>query len=181
MDLENALRALPKWVFAVLAVILTGVIVYSMAFAKCRTTLFGLEFGRDISCTELENFASTSSGIEIIGSESRSNNSGVFQDSIRLEEPTLLIFSATGSATRDGSVANAGVDIRLTVNGEVCGMNQSFEGETSTVTFFAGATCVKLIQPGAHTIEAKRYDHPGITQKNFFKADYYLIRVQSSR
>ncbi len=52
MDIGKLVAALPKWIFVFLAVIVSCVIVYAMAFADCRINLFGLSFGKDKACAD---------------------------------------------------------------------------------------------------------------------------------
>ena len=50
MELDKLLVVLPKWIFVFLAVAVSALVVHSLMYSECRTTLFGLPFGPDKSC-----------------------------------------------------------------------------------------------------------------------------------
>jgi hypothetical protein len=35
----------------------------------------------------------------------------------------------------------------------MCGTDMSFEGESSTVNFYASPSCIRMLEPGTHTIK----------------------------
>ena len=48
------LSNIPKWVFAIAALVVASSAAYGMVFADCTVKLFGLEFGKDRPCARAE-------------------------------------------------------------------------------------------------------------------------------
>jgi len=166
---------IPVWLIAICLFVFIGVILEQLYYSKRPVSFWGVELNQPTS-----NPAPID-GLNIIGSNSSSDSSGIFQDTFNLKHSALLLFQAHGNAARrSGSVENASVQMRLKVDGKSCGTNQSFEGSSTNITFFAGVTCIKRLSAGSHNLEAKQVNDLGITNTGAFEANYVLLKIGSN-
>ncbi len=116
---------------------------------------------------DISNFATTDFVKKLIEMDGRSvniikshqNSHGkTFQDTIELQTSGLLLMQVYGRGSRNDSISNAGIIVSASVNGKSCGQDMSFEGETAQVIFYSNVTCVRLLPPGTHVLEANRQD-----------------------
>lgn len=106
----------------------------------------------------------------------KASTGSVFQDTVELDKPGLLLFQAHGKGDRSGKLTNAGIVVTTLVNGKTCGRDMSFEGETVTVQFFSNVTCVRQLPAGKHSLEASRRDI-SITGGRELNVEYYILSI----
>ncbi|MEM0996371.1 MAG: hypothetical protein AAGN35_04805 [Bacteroidota bacterium] len=99
---------------------------------------------------------------------------GVFEDSFELETMSLLFFEAVARANYTGPTANAGIRVKLTVNGNLQALNQSFEAQSNTIDFWASAATTMLLPQGHHTVRAERLNNQ-VTGGYYLRASYVVI------
>lgn len=68
----------------------------------------------------------------------------------------LITINVTGSARYKGPTANAGITVTIKVGGKTAAVDDSFEGESSSITFRASASHSALLKRGESvTIEGR--------------------------
>lgn len=100
---------------------------------------------------------------------------------LTLQEDGLLLVTATARNARNGSTANAGVLVTVSVDRTACTSDQSFEGESATITFHASATCVRWLPAGAHSIRVVRQNQGFSNQGYFLDVKYFVLAVRPAR
>lgn len=122
--------------------------------------------------------------------ESKSDAQAWSQE-IFLSRDAILTLSATAVGSCDASklppppppqqlpaTVNAGVTLKLTVNGTQVAADRCFEGETATVRFFASASHSCWIRKGKHTLGAFRTDD-NITHDQRLEVTFHTVWAET--
>jgi hypothetical protein len=100
-----------------------------------------------------------------------------WQDFIEINKTCLLTINATASANYTGSTRNAGIVLNVKLNDEILTSDMSFEGESSSITFYASASTTVFLQPGTYNLQVEREDIA--TNGNYFLGvNYYAIYAE---
>ena len=99
---------------------------------------------------------------------------GTWQDYIELKVPSLLTINANATATYTGGLANAGIRLYIELEEEIIASDMSFEGESSTITFYSSASKTVYLKPGRYNLKVDRDD---IRTNSGFKLEvnYYAV------
>jgi hypothetical protein len=93
-------------------------------------------------------------GVSVLAADGQDGGDSVFTRTITVDRRAILLISASGEwvyLRKDNG--NAGVTTSITVNGKPCGRDFSFEGTSSTISFYATASCVYEMVPGSYTVK----------------------------
>lgn len=101
--------------------------------------------------------------------ESHTNKDNWSED-VHLRTDAILTISATGHANyaKPDQQANAGILLKVLIDGKLVSSNLTFEGTSATISFFAAASHSAFVRKGKHKLEVIRQDI-GVHQQ--FKLD----------
>lgn len=121
--------------------------------------------------------------VKIVAANEGSTNSseGTWQDFIDVAVPCLLTINATAKATySQGGGVNAGIRLYVKLDGNIVASDMSFEGESSTITFFSSASTTVFLKPGRYNLEVDRDDIR--TNAGFgLKVNYFAVYAKKYR
>lgn len=102
-------------------------------------------------------------GVAVLASGARDGADLIFEDTIEISQPGILMISASGASSylRKGG-ANAGVMTLISVDSQACGRDRSFEGTSNTIRFFASASCALALDAGRHNIKVEVRPQPSL-------------------
>ncbi|UTW66693.1 hypothetical protein KFE94_00850 [bacterium SCSIO 12643] len=134
----------------------------------------------DLKKSELENGRISPVRIIAMNKTPEGYSENKWQDYIEIKVPSLLTINACASANYSGPTANAGIRLYVKLNGQRVAADMSFEGESSTVTFFSSASTTIYLEPGRHNLEVYRED---IRVNSNFKLDvnYFAVFAKKYR